>query len=224
MMKKVNKTVIFTPETEEQNLLKKVEQELSQQKYDSFSVLCKKALKAFSSKPESASTPTNQLEQNLNQVQLQLTQIKQALEITDEQKLGNQLTGLTERVERVDAQTERGMKQLQLQMNELKQVLSKSNNDPPETQLKDWLQQMEQTNANLHQQLQQMQQQITHMAQTVSEWETRQLSPVRKPLESVNSQAEGKEVRELTESPTSQKPLSTSEELLIHLGPLLDDF
>ena len=147
-----------------------------------------------------------------------MTQIKQALEITDEQKLGNQLTGLTERVERVDAQTERGMKQLQQQMNELKQVLLKPNNDPPENQLKDWLQKMEQTNANLHQQLQQMQQQMTQMAQTVSEWETRQ------PLESVNSQAEGKEVRELTESPTSQKPLSTSEELLIHLGPLLDDF
>ena len=52
-----------------------------------------------------------------------------------------------------------------------------------------------------------------------------EVSPVRcQPLESVNSQAEGKEVRELTESPTSQKPLSTSEELLIHLGPLLDDF
>ena len=70
MMKKVNKTVTFTPETEEQNLLKKVEQELSQKKYDSFSVLCKKALKAFLSKPESASTPNNQLEQTLNQVHL----------------------------------------------------------------------------------------------------------------------------------------------------------
>lgn len=224
MMKKVNKTVTFTPETEEQNLLKKVEQELSQQKYNSFSVLCKKALKAFLSKPESASTTNNQLEQTLNQVQLQLTQIKQALKITDEQKLVNQLTGLTERVERVDAQTERGMKQMQQQMNELKQVLLKPNNDPPENQLKDWLQQMQQTNANLHQQLQQMQQQITHMAQTVSEWEGRQISPVRQPLKSVNSKAEGKEVGELTELPTSHKPLSTSEDLLIHLGPLLDDF
>ncbi len=226
MIKKVNKTVTFSSETEEQNLLKKVEQELSQQKYDSFSVLCKKALQAFLSNPESRSISNNQLQQTLNQVYLQLAQIRQVLKITNEQKLGAHLTKLTERVEQVDAKTGRVMKQLQLQINELKQVLSKSHNEQRENQLNDLLQKqkMEQINANLYQQLQQIQKQITYIAQTVSKWESRQLSPVRQPVESVNAETQGKKFREINESQTSHNPLSTSEELLIHLRPLLDDF
>ena len=221
-MKKVSKTVIFTSDTEEQDLLKKVEQELAHRKYNSFSILCKKALQAFLSEPESSSTPNNQLEQSLAQLQSQLNEIKQALESPDEQKLGNQLTQITQQVEQVDAKTDRTMKELQQQMSELKQVLSTANNAQQESQINNWLDRSEQANHNFDRQLQQLQQQITHLTETVSNWEAKQLSPVKQSSASVNTEIERNE--ELTESETNNVTPAKSEELLIHLKPLLDDF
>ncbi len=221
-MKKVSKTVIFTSDTEEQNLLNKVEQELAHRKYNSFSILCKKALQAFLSEPESASTTNAQLEQSLAQLQSQLNEIKQALESPDEQKLGNQLTQITQQVEQVDAKTDRTMRELQQQMTELKQVLSTANNAEQESQINNWLDRSEQANHNFDRQLQQLQQQITHLTQTVSNWETKQLSPVKQSSGSVNTEIDGNE--ELTESETNNVTPAQSEELLMHLKPLLDDF
>ena len=221
-MKKVSKTVTFTSETEEQNLLKKVEQELAHRKYNSFSILCKKALQAFLSQPKSPSNTNAQLEQSLAQLQLQLNEIKQALESPDEQKLGNQLMQITQQVEQVDAKTDRTMRELQQQMTELKQVLSKTDNAQQESQINSWLDRSEQVNNNFDRQLQQLQQQITHLTQTVSNWETKQLSPVKQPSESVNTKIDRNE--ELTELEASTVTPAQSEELLMHLKPLLDDF
>ncbi len=221
-MKKVSKTVTFTSETEEQNLLNKVEQELAHRKYNSFSILCKKALQAFLSPPESPSNTNNQLEQSLAQLQLQLNEIKQALEIPDEQKLGNQLTQITQQVEQVDAKTDRKMKELQQQMTELKQVLSTANNAQQESPINNWLDRSEQVNHNFDRQLQQLQQQITHLTETVANWEAKQLSPVKQSPASVNTEIDRNE--ELTESEASTVTSAQSEELLMHLKPLLDDF
>lgn len=140
MMKKVNKTVTFTAKIEEQNLLETVELELSKGKYDSFSVLCKQALKAFLLTPESPTTANRQLEQQLTQLQSQLTEIKQALELSDERDLGNRFTQLTEQIEQVDVKTDQQMTQLQQQLAELKQVLSTQDDYPLERQLTGWLQ------------------------------------------------------------------------------------
>ncbi len=224
MMKKVNKTVTFTAKIEEQNLLETVEQELSKGKYDSFSILCKQAIQAFLLTPESPTTANRQLEQQLTQLQSQLTEIKQALELSAERDLGNQFTRLTEQIEQVDVKTDQQMTQLQQQLAELKQVLSSQDDYPLERQLTGWLQKVEQTNANFHQQLGQLQQQITHLVQTVSSWEAMQLSNLRQPLDSADAKADQREVAEITDSQTSQTPTEESEELLSRLGPLLDDF
>ncbi|MDJ0594876.1 MAG: hypothetical protein QNJ72_33685 [Pleurocapsa sp. MO_226.B13] len=224
MMKKVNKTVTFSAKLEEQNLLETVEQELSKGKYDSFSILCKQALKTFLLNSESSTNTNFQLEQQLTQLQSQLTEIKQALKLSDERDLGNRFTRLTEQIERVDVTTDQRMKQLQQQITELTQVLSTQDDDPLEGQLNKWLQKVEQTNTNFDRQLGQLQQQITHLTQVVSNWETKQSSNLRQPLDFVDPEGDRREVTELTDSQTSHTPTGESEELLSRLGPLLDNF
>ncbi len=224
MMKKVNKTVTFSAKLEEQNLLETVEQELSKGKYDSFSILCKQALKAFLLNSESPTNNNFQLEQQLTQLQSQLTEIKQALELSDERDLDNRFTRLTEQIERVDVTTDQRTKQLQQQITELTQVLSTQDDYPLEGELNKWLQKVEQTNANFDRQLGQLQQQITHLTQVVSNWETKQLSNLRQPLDFVDAEGDRREVAELTDSQTSHTPTGESEELLSRLGPLLDNF
>ena len=224
MMKKVNKTVTFSAKLEEQNLLETVEQELSKGKYDSFSILCKQALKTFLLNSESSTNTNFQLEQQLTQLQSQLTEIKQALKLSDERDLGNRFTRLTEQIERVDVTTDQRMKQLQQQITELTQVLSTQDDDPLEGQLNKWLQKVEQTNTNFDRQLGQLQQQITHLTQVVSNWETKQSSNLRQPLDFVDPEGDRREVTERTDSQTSHIPTGESEELLSRLGPLLDNF
>lgn len=228
MMKKVNTTakVIFSSEIEDQNLLKNVKQELIQQKYDSFSVLCKKALRAFLSASSSVNNYNNQLEQTLNKVHLELIEIRQVLKVNDGQESENQLAEVSQRIEKIDSKTEVGIGQLRQQMNELKQMLSNSN-ELQENQFNDWFQTIEKTNARLNLQMQQMQDDISQITQILFEREKTQLPPVRQSVELLDAKSEKEETKKLklNESPKSQIPTPQSEELLDHFSDLLrDDF
>ncbi|NEO66778.1 MAG: hypothetical protein F6J94_28560 [Moorea sp. SIO1F2] len=235
--KKVNKTVAFTSNREDQSLLKAVEKELAKGQYPSFSMLCKQALQEFLLRPESSeekassqeateetteeTTGVGNLEDKLTQLQQQLTEVVQALSVQSPSQLNSQLSDMTQRIEEIDSNTTQQLTQLQQQLGKLEQVLStEESSDQLDDQLTALIEQVKQVDDRSHQQLEHLKQQVAGVETVLSNFSTTDLSGVREQAstEKATRESDGSLRAGL------EKEADQSDPLLSRLGSLLEDF
>lgn len=130
--KEANKSVRFTLVQADQSLLQAVEQELANEQYASFGDLCKQALQQFLSPSDSAGS--EQLEQQLTELQGRVAAFETLLTQRDDQRLSQvetqlttlsqHLAALAQQVEQVGVSLNQPLAELQNRVGELEQTLS----------------------------------------------------------------------------------------------------
>ncbi|NEO21842.1 hypothetical protein [Moorena sp. SIO4A5] len=236
--KKVNKTVAFTSNREDQSLLKAVEKELAKGQYPSFSMLCKQALQEFLLRPESSeekassqeateetteeTTGVGNLEDKLTQLQQQLTEVVQALSVQSPSQLNSQLSDMTQRIEEIDSNTTQQLTQLQQQLGKLEQVLStEESSDQLDDQLTALIEQVKQVDDRSHQQLEHLKQQVAGVETVLSNFSTTDVSGLKEQA----STAKATRDSDATAKAGLEKDADQSDDpLLSRLGSLLEDF
>ncbi len=236
--KKVNKTVAFTANREDQALLKAVEKELAKGQYPSFSMLCKQAIQEFLLKPESSeekassqettketteeTTGVGNIEDKLTQLQQQLTEVVQTLSVQSPSQLNSQLSDLTQRIEAIDSNTTQQLTQLQQQLGKLEQVLStEESSDQLDDQLTALIQQVKQVDDRSHQQLEHLKQQVAGVETVLSNFSTTDVSSLKEQGSTAKSTRES----DATAQVGWEKDADQSDDpLLSRLGSLLEDF
>ncbi|NEO49848.1 MAG: hypothetical protein F6K55_39440 [Moorea sp. SIO4A3] len=240
--KKVNKTVAFTTNREDQALLKAVEKELAKGQYPSFSMLCKQAIQEFLLKPESSdekassqettegtsegtseeTTGVGNLEDKLTELQQQLTEVVQALSVQSPSQVNTQLSDLTQRIEEIDSNTTEQLTQLQQQLGKLEQVLStEESSDQLDDQLTALIEQVKQVDDRSHQQLEHLKQQVAGVETVLSNFSTTDVSG----LTAQASTAKATRDSDATAKVGWEKDADQSDDpLLSRLGSLLEDF
>ncbi|NEO72174.1 hypothetical protein [Moorena sp. SIO3H5] len=240
--KKVNKTVAFTANREDQSLLKAVEKELAKGQYPSFSMLCKQAIQEFLLKPESSeekassqettegttketteeTTGVGNIEDKLTQLQQQLTEVVQTLSVQSPSQLNIQLSDLTQRIEAIDSNTTQQLTQLQQQLGKLEQVLStEESSDQLDDQLTALIQQVKQVDDRSHQQLEHLKQQVAGVKTVLSNFSTTDVSSLKKQ----GATAKATKESDATAQVGWEKDADQSDDpLLSRLGSLLEDF
>ncbi|NEO51450.1 MAG: hypothetical protein F6K55_48225 [Moorea sp. SIO4A3] len=236
--KKVNKTVAFTTNREDQALLKAVEKELAKGQYPSFSMFCKQAIQEFLLKPESSeekassqeateetteeTTGVGNIEDKLTQLQQQLTEVVQALSVQSPSQLNSQLSDMTQRIEEIDSNTTQQLTQLQQQLGKLEQVLStEESSEQLDDQLMALIEQVKQVDDRSHQQLEHLKQQVAGVETVLSNFSTTDVSRATEQ----GSTAKATRESDATAQVGWEKDADQSDDpLLSRLGSLLEDF
>ena len=182
--KKGSKSVTFTTDDADQELLKEVESVIEGGQYASFSDLCKDALEQFlfpdAPQVGGETTDASRLEQLLMQVQTQLASLPQIpsehggsqFSVNQLSQLENQLLHLAQQIEQLDESTRQIPDQIQQQYESLESLVSgqSSGGDGSqfESQLTRLSQQLKQIDTKTSQTLGQVQNQLTALEEGLS--------------------------------------------------------
>jgi len=197
--KKTNKSITFTPEAVDQTLLVAIEQALSEEQYDSFSVLCKQALQQTLLATQSAQLNDSiDLEVVLAPIQQQVAQLEAKLLASQSQRLdelNQQLAQTTQKLEVLQTRSDRWFSELQAGISALPSAAAVDSTDSLNLESRHLLQAVEQSNTNLQRQVEAVQNQLSSWKQPASNQTTEYLNQLTSQLIHLTTQVEAIETK-----------------------------
>lgn len=209
--KKTSRSISFTPAEADQALLEAIDHELAEQRYSSFSELCKEALRQLLLASQSEQPPLQ-----LAELQQQLTRLEQALatkELPQFERFEDQLADLTRQLDQVNANVNQVL-QPSPQLDQITTHLSRLS-----TQIEQVVSQSNLTFVDLESQ-------ITKLGQTLSAKEASQFSEFERLLTRLGLIFEQLEAK--SRPPSKPEPAEiiseTADPVLSRLSRVLESF